>query len=84
MEYGVKVPEVCENIQNSVVKALETMTGLAVGPINILVQGVRFKEAEKPALEEENDSAEEFFDEEDFYVEEDMLTGKKDQKEQDV
>ena len=36
------------------------------------------------ALEEENDSAEEFFDEEDFYVEEDMLTGKKDQKEQDV
>ena len=26
----------------------------------------------------------EFFDEEDFYVEEDMLTGKKDQKEQDV
>ena len=36
------------------------------------------------ALEEENDSAEEFFDEEDFYVEEDMLTGKEDQKEQDV
>lgn len=55
VEYGVKVPEVCENIQNSVAKALETMTGgLAVGPINILVQGVRFKEAEKPALEEEN------------------------------
>lgn len=36
------------------------------------------------ALEEENDSAEEFFDEEDFYVEEDMLTGKEDQKEKDV
>ena len=36
------------------------------------------------ALEEENDSAKEFFDEEDFYVEEDMLTGKEDQKEQDV
>lgn len=35
-------------------------------------------------LEEENDSAEEFFDEEDFYVEEDMLTGKEDQKEKDV
>ena len=27
---------------------------------------------------------EEFFDEEDFYVEEDMLTGKEDQKEKDV
>ena len=36
------------------------------------------------ALEEENDSAEEVFDEEDFYVEEDMLTGKEDQKEKDV
>ena len=52
VDYGVKVPEVCENIQNSVAKALETMTGLSVGPINILVQGVRFKEEEKPALEE--------------------------------
>ena len=29
------------------------MTGLPVGAINILVQGVRFKEEEKPALEEE-------------------------------
>ena len=57
VEYGVKVPEVCENIQNSVVKALETMTGLAVGPINIFVQGVRFKEAEKPALEEESEKS---------------------------
>ncbi len=57
VEYGVKVPEVCENIQNSVAKALETMTGLAVGPINIFVQGVRFKEAEKPALEEESEKS---------------------------
>ena len=43
-----------------------------------------FRSELQDALEEENDSAEEFFDEEDFYVEEDMLTGKKDQKEQDV
>ncbi|MEY8382191.1 Asp23/Gls24 family envelope stress response protein [Christensenellaceae bacterium 44-20] len=53
VDYGVKVPEVCANIQNSVATALETMTGLPVGAINILVQGVRFKEEEKPALEEE-------------------------------
>ena len=29
----------------------------AVGPINIFVQGVRFKEAEKPALEEESEKS---------------------------
>ena len=51
VEYGVKVPEVCENIQNSVAKALETMTGLKVGTIDILVQGVRFKEEQPAALE---------------------------------
>lgn len=44
LDYGVKAPEVCRNIQESVVKAIEIMTGLGVTAVNIAVQGVKFKE----------------------------------------
>jgi len=52
VDYGVSVPEVCRNIQDSVTKALETMTGLSVVAINIAIQGVKFKELSVPELEE--------------------------------
>lgn len=59
VDYGVSVPEVCKNIQDSVSKALETMTGLAVSAINISIQGVKFKElnapGEEPAEEEKKE-----------------------------
>ena len=49
VNYGVCVPEVCANIQESVKKALDTMTGLGVTAINIAVEGISFKdEEEKP------------------------------------
>ena len=44
LDYGVKAPEVCKNIQMNVAKALDIMTGLAVSAVNIFVQGVKFKE----------------------------------------
>ena len=44
IEYGVKDPEVCKNIQLSVAKALDIMTGLKVNAVNVAVQGVKFKE----------------------------------------
>jgi uncharacterized alkaline shock family protein YloU len=43
VDYGVKVPEVAWNIQESVKKAVETMTGLSVIEVNIHVQGVSFE-----------------------------------------
>lgn len=46
VDYGVKLPEVCANIQDSVSKALETMTGLTVTDVNIAVEGLKFKDAE--------------------------------------
>ncbi len=55
VEYGVRVPDVCVNIQKSVLKAIETMTGLKVTAINIFVEGIKFKEAasvEKEGKEE--------------------------------
>ncbi|MBE5759527.1 MAG: Asp23/Gls24 family envelope stress response protein [Clostridiales bacterium] len=44
LDYGVKAPEVCKNIQTSVAKALDIMTGLKVNAVNVAVQGVKFKE----------------------------------------
>lgn len=40
VEYGVKIPEVAEQVQENVKKAVETMTGLTVSSINIHVQNV--------------------------------------------
>ena len=51
VDYGVKLPEVCANIQDSVSKALETMTGLTVTDVNIAVEGLKFKDAETAAAE---------------------------------
>ena len=50
VNYGVSVPEVCQNIQQSVVKAIETMTGLRVVEVNVGIQGVVFKD--EPIVEE--------------------------------
>ncbi len=44
VEYGTPVPEIAQNIQMSVMKAIETMTGLKVVEVNINVQGIKFKE----------------------------------------
>ena len=51
VDYGVKLPEVCANIQDSVSKALETMTGLTVTDVNIAVEVLKFKDAETAAAE---------------------------------
>ena len=45
VDYGVRVPEVCENIQKSVKNAIETMTGLVPEAINIAIQGIKIKDA---------------------------------------
>ena len=44
VEYGTPVPEIAQNIQMAVMKAIETMTGLKVVEVNLNVQGIKFKE----------------------------------------
>ena len=44
VDYGVKVPEVCTKIQESVISAVETMTGLKVAAVNVLVQDLKLKD----------------------------------------
>jgi len=42
MDYGVRIPDVAAEIQKSVKKAVENMTGLVVVEVNVNVQGVAF------------------------------------------
>ncbi len=56
VNYGISVPEVCQNIQQSVVKAVETMTGLRVVEVNVGIQGVVFKD--EPLEEEPAEASE--------------------------
>ncbi len=47
VEYGAKIPDVSWQIQESVKKAIETMTGLKVVEVNIHVQGVNIDKDHK-------------------------------------
>ena len=44
VDYGVKVPDVCAKIQESVTSTVEVMTGLTVKAVNITIEGIKFKE----------------------------------------
>lgn len=46
VDFGVRIPEVATKVQESVKRAIESMTGLECVEINIHVQGVSFVERE--------------------------------------
>lgn len=49
VEFGVRIPDLAWNIQENVKNSVETMTGIEVLRVNIHIDGVHFKEDEKPA-----------------------------------
>lgn len=51
VNYGVQIPEVAWNVQESVKKSVETMTGLDVVQVNIYIQGIEFRQAIKEKSE---------------------------------
>ncbi len=53
VKYGERIPDVAWDIQESVKKAIETMTGLNVSSVNIHVQGVQFPKQENEEAETE-------------------------------
>jgi uncharacterized alkaline shock family protein YloU len=46
VEFGVRIPDVSLCVQESVKKAIESMTGLAVIEVNVHVQGVSFADGQ--------------------------------------
>lgn len=43
-EYGVSIQNVCDSMQDKIKYDIEEMTGLKVKAVNVLVQGIKFKE----------------------------------------
>jgi uncharacterized alkaline shock family protein YloU len=41
LEYGVKIPDICVQLQSAVKDAVEEMTGKQVYAVNVVVQGIR-------------------------------------------
>ncbi len=58
IRYGYKIHEVAANVQKKVKSTLETMTGLNVIAINVMVASVSFEKPEKNHTVIEEDSAE--------------------------
>ncbi len=56
VKYGVRIPELAWEVQESVKNNIESMTGLKVDKVNIHIEGVNFDE-EAPKEESEADSA---------------------------
>ena len=52
VNYGVKIPEICWQIQKNVRKAIEEMTGLHVISINVNVEGVEVKRKSEKVQDE--------------------------------
>lgn len=49
VEYGVRIPELAWEIQDSVKNSVETMTGLKVLRVNVHIDGISFKKYESQA-----------------------------------
>ncbi len=53
LKYGVKIHEVCRQLQEKVKEDIENMTGLRVVEVNVRVDGVEFPDEPLPRKEEE-------------------------------
>lgn len=51
VEYGVRIPEIANQVQRNVKKAVESMTGLMVSEVNIHVQNVVVQKPEEKVEE---------------------------------
>jgi uncharacterized alkaline shock family protein YloU len=51
LNYGARIPEVAANIQAKLRETVEKITGKYVRAVNVSVQGMRFPETVRPAVE---------------------------------
>ncbi len=51
VDYGIRIPELAWEVQESVKNSVETMTGLTVEKVNIHIDGVSFKKSEQEEKE---------------------------------
>ena len=53
VEYGIKIPDVVNSVQENVKKTVETITGLSVEAVNISVQNIYVPKQEQENLKED-------------------------------
>jgi uncharacterized alkaline shock family protein YloU len=51
LEFGVRIPDICVQLQAAVKESVEEMTGQQVYAVNVMVQGIRGS-SEKPREEQ--------------------------------
>lgn len=54
VEYGARIPDIAWEVQNKVKTQVESMTGLKVVSVNVIVQGVNFPKEVKKNVEKKN------------------------------
>ena len=59
VEYGIKIPDVAWELQETVKKNIETMTNLSVLGVNIFVEGISIERDPKPDVKEAKRAAKE-------------------------
>lgn len=52
VKYGLRIPDVCWDVQEAVKEQIERFTGYAIKGVNVYVQGVTFAENKAPAAAE--------------------------------
>ena len=68
VEYGVRIPQLAQEMQNKVRDTVQTMTGLKVKEVNIYVQGISFDHLETVEDSAENKETQEIDGEEFRYL----------------
>lgn len=53
VQYGYKIPEVAEEVQKTVLKTVNELSGLRVVEVNVYIQNVKIKEEEVTEIPEE-------------------------------
>lgn len=56
IKYGLRIPDVCWDVQEAIKEQVEQYTGYAIKGVNIYVQGITFAE-KKPEIPEDDASA---------------------------
>jgi uncharacterized alkaline shock family protein YloU len=57
VKYGLRIPDVCWDVQEAVKEQIERFTGYSIKGVNIYVQGITFAEKKMPDDQEPEDSS---------------------------
>lgn len=54
VKYGLRIPDVCWDVQEAIKDHIERFSGYTVRPVNVYVQGIIFEESQETAEDQEH------------------------------